>query len=185
VECGNITGTVISAALAEASDPVSGVTEHLISADIADTRMRRLREQNQTTDVLPARAGERLFECKVYYEDTDCMGVVYHANYLKYMERARTEYVEDRLRTVNEYHEQGLMFMVHKVEMVFHSPGKLGDQLVVRTWIENTTRYRIVVKQIIIKKGQPRDYLVTATVTLVAVGLDGQLREIPREFHDL
>ena len=35
---------------------------------------------------------ERTFECKVYYEDTDCMGVVYHANYLRYLERARTEY---------------------------------------------------------------------------------------------
>jgi acyl-CoA thioester hydrolase len=128
---------------------------------------------------------ERLFECKVYYEDTDCMAVVYHANYLKYLERARTEYLADRLAGVVEYHNQGYSFMVHKIEMVFHSPAKLGDLLVVRTWIESTTRFRIVVKQIIIKKGEPKDYLVTATITLVAVGDDGQLRQVPGEFHDL
>jgi acyl-CoA thioester hydrolase len=128
---------------------------------------------------------ERLFECKVYYEDTDCMGVVYHANYLRYLERARTEYVEDRLSSVAGYHERGYLFMVHKIDMSFHGPARLGDVLVIRTWIEHTTRFRIVVKQIIIKKGEPRDYLVTASITLVAVAQDGQLREIPSEFHEL
>src|SRR4030042_2195 len=130
-------------------------------------------------------AKERTFECKVYYEDTDCMGVVYHANYLRYLERARTEYLEDRLAGVVAYHNRGYSFMVHKVEMVFHSPAKLGDQLVVRSWIENTTHFRIVVKQIIIKKGEPRAYLVTATITLVPVSVDGQLMEVPAEFHAL
>ncbi len=113
------------------------------------------------------------------------MGVVYHANYLKYLERARSEYVEDRLSSVAGYHDSGYFFMVHKLEIVFHAPGRLGDSLVVRTWIENSTRYRVVVRQIILKKGEPRDYLVTATVTLVAVSPEGQLMEIPREFHEL
>jgi acyl-CoA thioester hydrolase len=113
------------------------------------------------------------------------MGVVYHANYLKYLERARTEYVAERLTSVADYHDRGFLFMVHKIEIVFHAPAKLGDHLVVRSWIEHTTRYRIVVKQIIIKKGEPRDYLVTATVTLVAVTSDGQLQQVPGEFHRL
>jgi acyl-CoA thioester hydrolase len=144
-----------------------------------------LMKLSKPQDRNPAAPTERLFECKVYYEDTDCMGVVYHANYLHFLERARTEYVEDRLTGVVDYHDRGHLFMVHKLEIAFHAPAKLGDSLVVRTWIEHTTRFRIVVKQIIIKKGEPRDYLVTATVTLVAVGLDGQLRQIPAEFHDL
>ncbi|MGD9818375.1 MAG: YbgC/FadM family acyl-CoA thioesterase [Desulfomonilaceae bacterium] len=129
--------------------------------------------------------GERLFECKVYYEDTDCMGVVYHANYLRFLERARTEYVSQTLRNVSEYHDNGLYFMVHKIEIAFHAPAKLGDSLVVRTWIDKTTKYRVVVKQIIIKKDQVRDYLTTASITLVAVGTDGRLLEIPHEFHSL
>ncbi len=130
-------------------------------------------------------AKERTFECKVYYEDTDCMGVVYHANYLKYLERARTEYVEDRLSSIAGYHDRGYLFMVHKIEIAFHGPARLGDNLIIRTWIENTTRYRITAKQIVSKKGEPKDYLITATVTLVAVNPDGKLLEIPSEFHSL
>jgi len=128
---------------------------------------------------------ERCFECKVYYEDTDCMGVVYHANYLRYLERARTEYIEDRLTSIAKYHENGYLFMVHKIEIAFHAPAKLGETLVVRTWIESTTRYRITAKQIITKKGEAKDYLITATITLVAVGTDGQLLKLPEEFHSL
>ena len=131
-------------------------------------------------------AKERHFECNVYYEDTDCMGVVYHANYLRFLERARSDYVASRLGTsIVEYHKRGCLFMVHKIEIAYHSPAKLGDILTIRTWIEKTTSFRIVVKQIIIRRGEPRDYLVTATVTLVAVGNDGQLMQVPDEFHGI
>jgi tol-pal system-associated acyl-CoA thioesterase len=130
-------------------------------------------------------AKERTFECRVYYEDTDCMSVVYHANYLKYLERARSEYVEERLSSVADYHNSGFFFMVHKMEIAFHAPARLGDSLVIRTWIENTTRYRVVVRQIITKKGEPKDYLVTATVTLVTVNPSGELMPVPSEFHTL
>ncbi len=128
---------------------------------------------------------ERLFHCKVYYEDTDCMGVVYHANYLKYLERARSEYIEDRVASVADYHNKGYYFMVQKMEIAFHAPAKLGDNIVVRTWIENVTRFRIVARQIITRIGEPKDYLITATVTLVAVDTGGQLIPIPKEFHAL
>lgn len=128
---------------------------------------------------------ESVFECKVYYEDTDCMGVVYHANYLKYLERARTEYVAERLTDIAQYHNSGYLFMVHKMEIAFHSPAKLGDNLLLRTWIENTTRFRIVVRQIITRKDEPKDYLVTAAVTLVTVNPTGELVAVPKEFHEL
>lgn len=141
--------------------------------------------QEPQSDSTAGRPEERLAECKVYYEDTDCMGVVYHANYLRYLERARTEYVEDRLTGIAGYHDRGYFFMVHKMDIVFHSPARLGDLLVVRTWIESTTKFRIVVRQIIIKKGEPKDYLVTARVTLVTVNPQGELMAVPREFHEL
>ena len=136
-------------------------------------------KQNEKT------AEERLFHCKVYYEDTDCMGVVYHANYLRYLERARSDYIEDRLSSVANYHNRGYYFMVHKIEIVFHAPAKLGDNIVVRTWIEKTTRFRVVARQIITREGEPKDYLVTATVTLVGVDTDGELIPIPQEVQDL
>jgi acyl-CoA thioester hydrolase len=128
---------------------------------------------------------ECIFECKVYYEDTDCMGVVYHANYLKYLERARWEYLDERSTGVLAYLERGYSFMVFKAEMAFHAPAKLGDLLLVRTWIESSSRFRVVAKQIITKKGEPRDYLVTATITFVFAGTDGRLLEVPDEFHTL
>ncbi len=113
------------------------------------------------------------------------MGVVYHANYLKYLERARWEYLEDRLMSILDFNERGYSFMVHKIEIVFHSSAKLGDVLVVRTWIDRTTRFSVDAKQIITKRGEPRDYLVTATITFVMVGSDGQMLEVPAEFHTL
>ncbi|MFH0823132.1 MAG: YbgC/FadM family acyl-CoA thioesterase [Pseudomonadota bacterium] len=128
---------------------------------------------------------ECLYECKVYYEDTDCMAVVYHANYLKFLERARSEYVAERLSSISDYHSDGYYFMVQKIEIAFHGPAKLGDMLAIRTWIEHTTKYRIVVRQILTRKDEPKDYLVTATVTLCAVSPEGKLMRIPQEFHDL
>lgn len=126
-----------------------------------------------------------MFECKVYYEDTDCMGVVYHANYLKYLERARWDYLDKYTMGVLNYIERGYSFMVFKADLVFHAPAKLGDLLWVRTWIESTSRFRVTAKQIIFRKGEPRDYLVTATITFVFASSDGQLLEVPDEFHSL
>jgi acyl-CoA thioester hydrolase len=133
----------------------------------------------------PLSSRERTFECKVYHEDVDCMGVVYHANYLKYLERARWEFLEDRLMSILDYNERGYWFMVQKIQIVFHSPAKLGDLLVIRTWIESTTRFTVAAKQIIARKGEARDYLVTATITFVFVGADRHLLEVPPEFHSL
>jgi len=128
---------------------------------------------------------EQTFDLKIYYEDVDCTGVVYHANYVKYLERARWEYFEDRLMSILDYNERGYWFMVHKIQMAFHSPAKLGDLLVVRTWIENASQYTVAAKQIIARKSASRDYLVTATVTFVVVDRDGRVLEIPPEFHSL
>jgi tol-pal system-associated acyl-CoA thioesterase len=128
---------------------------------------------------------ERTFECKVYYEDTDCMSVVYHANYVKYFERARTEYVDALLSSISSYHDRGFYLMVQKMEIAFHAPAKLGDVLSIKTYIEKTSKLRVIFRQIVTKKGEPLDYLVTATVTVVNVNPAGEVLEIPPEFHEL
>jgi len=77
----------------------------------------------------------------VYYEDTDVGGVVYYANYLKFMERARTEYLrahgfeQDRLMG-----EDGVMFAVVQAELTFRKPGRFNDLLLVSCVIEEHTR---------------------------------------------
>ena len=76
---------------------------------------------------------EHSYQLRVYYEDTDAQGVVYYANYLKFIERARTEY----LRTIGYQQEkllnEGLIFVVNEIKMSFKKPAKLDDNLEIKT----------------------------------------------------
>ncbi|WP_415921243.1 YbgC/FadM family acyl-CoA thioesterase [Tateyamaria sp. SN6-1] len=73
------------------------------------------------------------FPLTVYYEDTDMAGVVYYANYLRYIERARSEIVEACGLDQNAMKAQGLVFVVTRVEADYISPARLGDRLTVVT----------------------------------------------------
>jgi len=76
---------------------------------------------------------EHTYKLRVYYEDTDAQGVVYYANYLKFIERARTEF----LRTIGYQQEkllnEGLIFVVNGIQMSFRKPAKLDDSLKIKT----------------------------------------------------
>jgi tol-pal system-associated acyl-CoA thioesterase len=72
-------------------------------------------------------------EARVYYEDTDSGGVVYHANYLHFMERGRTEFFRERGIDVAENHGRGILFVVVHVDMSFLAPARLDDLLDVET----------------------------------------------------
>ncbi len=81
-----------------------------------------------------AAAGRHLYAVRVYYEDTDAGGVVYHANYLRYAERARSE----ALRDLGVPHQEmttlhGVMFMVRRVKVDYLGPARLDDSLIVLT----------------------------------------------------
>jgi len=70
------------------------------------------------------------FPVRVYYEDTDAAGVVYYANYLKFMERARTEWLESLGFPLAAFErEHGVVFVVHRCEIDFLLPGRLNDTL--------------------------------------------------------
>jgi acyl-CoA thioester hydrolase len=83
-------------------------------------------------------------EVKIYYEDTDCGGVVYYANYLKYMERARTEYLAGKGFAVRKLMDEGTIFMVLRAEIDYKSPAKYGDTIVIETWVRDVTRATMV-----------------------------------------
>lgn len=72
-------------------------------------------------------------EIRIYYEDTDCGGVVYYANYLKYFERARTQYLEDRGISVPGLRDRGTQFVVVHAELDYRSPARYGDTLCIET----------------------------------------------------
>ena len=78
-------------------------------------------------------------EIRVYYEDTDCGGVVYYANYLKYFERARTHYLEDRGLSVVGLMNEGTVFVVVHAEMNYRSPARYGETLVIETVVSEMT----------------------------------------------
>ncbi len=79
-------------------------------------------------------------EIRIYYEDTDCGGVVYYANYLKYFERARTHYLEARGLSVAGLRDQGTQFVVVHAEVDYRSPGRYGDTLVIDTTLANASQ---------------------------------------------
>ena len=117
------------------------------------------------------------FALRVYYEDTDLAGIVYYANYLKFIERARSEWVRDlgvdqvRLRA-----ETGVVFAVRRIEADYLRPARFDDELVVQTRQIAVTGARIVLEQDIFRLGER---LFAATVTLVCLTEDGHPARVP------
>ncbi|WP_116598933.1 tol-pal system-associated acyl-CoA thioesterase [Primorskyibacter marinus] len=117
------------------------------------------------------------FPVHVYYEDTDLAGIVYYANYLKFIERARTEWVrglgidQSRLKEA-----EGIVFAVRRVEADYLMPARFDDALEVDTTVEQVTGARIVLKQDVLRDGER---LFSAIVTLVALQESGQPARLP------
>lgn len=98
-----------------------------------------------------AAAEEFIWPIRVYYEDTDSGGVVYYANYLKYMERARTEWLRSLGFEQDQLIEQnGIIFAVRRVEVDYMAPARFNDALEVRVGIVESKRASITFMQEII-----------------------------------
>ena len=107
------------------------------------------------------------FPIRVYYEDTDAAGVVYYANYLKFMERARTEWLAAlgiELATLEAEH--GVVFVVHRAEIEYRLPARLGDRLDATLELLELGRARMVALQQVWRGGS---LLTDARVTLACV----------------
>ena len=87
------------------------------------------------------------YNLKVYYEDTDAQGVVYYANYLKFFERARTEYLRAVGYEQMELMGAGIIFVVRGVEMKLHKPARLDDNIIIRTQLEKLGKVSFDFKQ--------------------------------------
>lgn len=116
---------------------------------------------------------------RIYYYDTDCSGAVYHANYLKYMEEARTEYLERRRLTVKGLLEKGVGFAVRRQEVEYKYPALYDDTLDIEVTVKEYTPYRIVFSYKI--SNQDARLLAKAETDLVCVGRDLKLVELPDE----
>jgi acyl-CoA thioester hydrolase len=119
------------------------------------------------------------FQTRVYYEDTDLAGIVYYANYLKFIERARTEWVASLgIDQMALKAAQGIVFAVRRVEADFLRPAKFGDDLVVGTVLQSAGGARLVLEQMITRGGER---LFVAVVTLVCLTDDGHAARMPAE----
>ncbi len=83
-------------------------------------------------------------DIRIYYEDTDCGGVVYHSNYLKYMERSRTELLRDLDIDLANFHDQGLLFAITEANLKFRFPARYNDLITINSTITEVTSYRVV-----------------------------------------
>ena len=107
---------------------------------------------------------------RVYYEDTDAAGIVYYANYLKYLERSRTEWLAAMGFALAELELQhSAVFVVHRVEIDYRRPARLGDLLTVTVEPVEVGRSRVVVLQDV---HQEDTVLTNARVTLAYVARD-------------
>jgi len=117
-------------------------------------------------------------EVRIYYEDTDCGGVVYYANYLKYFERARTHFLDEHGLSVSELIQQGTEFRVIKAELAYRSAAIHGETLVVDTNVHADRRISITFCHSIRERTSQR-LVVDGSATLVTVGSTGKIKRIP------
>lgn len=116
------------------------------------------------------------FAVTVHYEDTDLSGFVYHANYLKFIERARSDWVRGLGIDQNALRTAGLVFAVHRIEADFLAPARLDDRLEVTTAVAGRSPARLVLDQAVARGGA---VLFRARVTLVCMSVEGRPRRLP------
>jgi len=125
------------------------------------------------------RVNTHSYSVEVHYEDTDMAGIVYYANYLKFIERARSDWVRglgiDQLRMKDE---TGTVFAVRRIEADFLLPARFGDILAVETELEAATAARAVLHQRVLRNPDGAE-VFSARVTLVAIGPLGQAVRLP------
>jgi acyl-CoA thioester hydrolase len=113
---------------------------------------------------------------KIYLEDTDAQGIVYHANYLKYCERSRTDMLLEQGYELAGMQARGFTFVVHEMHLEFKRPARLHDELEVRSTVTRPSQYRVSFEQRVYRG---EDLCLKAAVQVVAIGADGKLRELP------
>ncbi|MEO0487370.1 MAG: tol-pal system-associated acyl-CoA thioesterase [Pseudomonadota bacterium] len=122
------------------------------------------------------------FPVTIYYEDTDMGGIVYHANFLKFIERARSTWVAELGVDQNALRDAGTVFVVRRIEAEYRAPARLGDRLDVRTTTDAKTPARWILRQ---EVWRAETELFSALVTIVAMGTNGRPQRLPAALQDV
>jgi len=128
--------------------------------------------------------GRHQLPVRIYYEDTDFSGVVYHASYLRFMERGRTEYL--RLSGVDHnallQGDTPLAFAVRRMQIDFTRPARIDDLLSVQTRFIAARGARIEARQSVLRG---EEVLVSADVQIACIDLEGRPRRLPKSLLSL
>jgi len=127
-------------------------------------------------------AKEQVLEYRVYLEDTDAQGIVYYANYLRFFERGRSEFLESLGIPMSEVARPDCRLVVYEIRMKFRRPASLGDRIEVSTSILPASEYRLTFRQQIRRRGET-EALVGGEIDIVAIDQNGNLRELPAFFR--
>ena len=119
-------------------------------------------------------------EFRIYYEDTDAGGVVYHANYLHYFERGRTEYLRERGLSVAVLAERGYIFPGVRLELDYRSPAVLDDLVRVETEVLEVGKSSFTLGQQVVRAFDGK-LLAAGKVTLVCTSPAMKARRLPEE----
>lgn len=123
-------------------------------------------------------------EFRIYYEDTDAGGVVYHARYLGFFERGRTEFFRDRGLSVQQLHEEGRIFPVVRIEIDFRYPARLDDLVRVETMLVDAGKTSFTMQQRLLRAHDDK-LLVEGKVTLVCVDTEMKPRRLPSQIREI
>ena len=127
---------------------------------------------------------QQYMDVRIYYEDTDAGGVVYHTNYIKYMERARTEYFRSHGFFVAELARDGFVFPVVRLEIDFKAPALHDDLLFVTTRPMRVGGSSVTLRQCILRQSDDK-LLVEGVVTLACISPALKARRIPSEIRTM
>jgi acyl-CoA thioester hydrolase len=123
-------------------------------------------------------------EFRVYYEDTDAGGVVYHARYLGFFERGRTEFFRERGLSVQQLHQEGRIFPVVRMEIDFRYPARLDDLVRVETALVAAGKTSFTMQQRLLKADDDK-LLVEGKVTLVCVDTAMKPKRLPPQIREI
>lgn len=118
-------------------------------------------------------------QIKIYYEDTDCAGVVYYANYLKYFERARTQYLEARGLSVADLMQQGKVFVVVHAELEYRTPARYGETLEIETIIPEMSPASITFSHVV-RERESRRVVVEGSARLAVTDGQGKVKRLDK-----
>lgn len=119
---------------------------------------------------------------KIYYHDTDCGGVVYYANYLKFFEEARSEFFAERGLSLKQLTEDGVLFVVARQEIDYKAPAVYGDILDIKAKITDISNVKMIFEQEVYN--QEKRLLTVGKTVLVCVDRNLKPQALPDKIRD-